>query len=108
MRSSALILITGIFTILAIDGLLYYQLRHQLRKKWQKGIYFFHTLFFISLLFLFQYFIIRLKGPQGYFWIEKIIGITFLFYVPKLVFIVFHGFGSLFRHSGIRITRFFS
>lgn len=108
MRSNIIILIAGIFTVLVIDGILYYQIRRQLRKKWQKGVYLFHTLFFTLLMFLFQYFITRLKGPQGYFWIEKIIGVTFLFYVPKLIFILFHGAGRILCPTGIRLTRFFS
>lgn len=107
MRSSSLIFVSGIIIMLVIDGILYYQLKYWLQKKWLSGLYIFHTLFFIGLVFLFQYFVTRLNGPEGYFWIEKIIGITFLFYVPKLVFILFNGIGRLFQPNHSRVTRAF-
>lgn len=95
MRSGILIFLVSLITILLIDGILYYQLRSYFRKKWQTLFYFFHILFFVAILIIFQAVVSRLKGPAGYVWIEKIIGILFLFYVPKLFFIFFNGIGQL-------------
>lgn len=111
MKSSNLIFIVGLIFILLTDTIFWIQLKQYLNKKWQILLYRLHTLFFICALFLFQYSISRLKGPGSYFWIEKLIGLLFLFYTPKLIYIVFNGIGLLLRRccQGIsKLIRLFS
>ncbi len=96
MRSSSLIFVAGLIFIILTDAVLRHQLQKYIYKKWQISLYVLHTLFFLFSLIAFQYCVTRLKGPGAYFWIEKLIGLLFLFYVPKLVFIVFNGIGRLF------------
>lgn len=79
MRSSNLIFIAGLIFILLTDTIFWIQLKQYLNKKWQILLYGLHTLFFICTLILFQYSVSRLKGPDSYFWIEKLIGLLFLF-----------------------------
>ena len=86
MRSSNLIFIAGLIFILLTDTIFWIQLKQYLNKKWQILLYGLHTLFFICTLILFQYSVSRLKGPDSYFWIEKLIGLLFLFYTPKLIY----------------------
>lgn len=97
MRSSSLIFIAGLIFIVLTDAILWYQLRKYINKKWQISLYVLHSLFFLIALIAFQYTVSRLKGPGAYFWIEKMIGILFLFYVPKVIFILLNGLGRLFR-----------
>ena len=80
MRSSNLIFIAGLIFILLTDTIFWIQLKQYLNKKWQILLYGLHTLFFTCTLILFQYSVSRLKGPDSYFWIEKLIGLLFLFY----------------------------
>lgn len=105
MRSSSLIFIAGLIFIILTDTILGYQIRHFLRKKWRISIYVLHSLFFVISLILFQLFVSRLKGPGGYFWIEKLIGVLFLFYAPKLIFILLNGIGRLFKRLSPAFTR---
>ena len=97
MRSSNLIFIAGLIFILLTDTIFWIQLKQYLNKKWQILLYGLHTLFFTCTLILFQYSVSRLKGPDSYFWIEKLIGLLFLFYTPKLIYTVFNGIGLLLR-----------
>ncbi|MDE6451875.1 MAG: metallophosphoesterase [Odoribacter sp.] len=110
MRSSNLIfLIAALFFVLT-DSMLWFQLKQYLKRKWQISLYVFHTLFFIITSALFQYFIPHLKGPEGYFWIEKAIGIIILIYTPKLIFVLLNAIGLICRRWNIyaadRIKRF--
>ena len=77
MRSSNLIFIAGLIFILLTDTIFWIQLKQYLNKKWQILLYGLHTLFFICTLILFQYSVSRLKGPDSYFWIEKLIGLYY-------------------------------
>lgn len=97
MRSSSLIFIVSLLFIILTDTIFWYQLRQYLRKKWQILSYLIHSLVFICALILFQSFVTKIKGPEGYFWFGKIIGLLFLFYTPKLIFILLNGIGSLLR-----------
>lgn len=95
MRSSGFILAVGLVFIAMTDTILWYQLRRCIFKKWQISLYILHSLFFLFFLTAFQTGISRLKGPGAYFWIETLIGVLFLFYVPKVVFIVLNGIGKM-------------
>lgn len=106
MRSSSWIFILGILFILLTDTILWYQVRKYLRRKWQIILYILQAAFFVTTLILFQCFVARLKGPGGYFWIEKIIGLLFLFYTPKFIFILFNGIGLLFWKISHAFSRF--
>lgn len=97
MKSNILIFAISLFFLVFLDSILWIQIRQYLRKKWQISLYLFQSLFFITALLLFQCFVSRLKGPGGYFWIEKLIGILFLFYTPKLLFVFLNSLGLLFR-----------
>ena len=105
MRSSNLIFIAGLIFILLTDTIFWIQLKQYLNKKWQILLYGLHTLFFTCTLILFQYSVSRLKGPDSYFWIEKLIGLLFLFYTPKLIYTVFNGIGLLLRRCCQRISK---
>ena len=104
MRSSFLIFAIGALFLSLTDGILWFQLRHLLKKKWQIVSYLAQFLFFILALALFQIFVPRLKGPEGYFWIEKLMGMLLLFYAPKLIFILLNGIGMMLRRWNGRIA----
>lgn len=106
MRSSSLIFVVGLIFIILIDTILWYQLKQYLRKKWQISLFILHNLFFVVSLILFQLFVSHLKGPGGYFWIEKLIGLLFLFYTPKLIFIILNGIGKIFKRLLPAFARF--
>lgn len=106
MRSSSLIFVAGLLFILLTDSVLWIQLRQYLRKKWQISIYILHSLCFIAALIAFQFFNPYLKGPEGYFWIGKMIGLIFLFYTPKFIFILLNGIGRLFRKLSPGFSQF--
>lgn len=108
MRSSSLIFIAGLVFIILIDSALWYQLRCYMHKKWQIALYVCHALFFLIALILFQLFVGQLKGPGGYFWIGKLIGILFLFYTPKLIFVLLNGLALLLRKISQPFSRFLS
>ena len=84
MRSSNLIFIAGLIFILLTDTIFWIQLKQYLNKKWQILLYGLHTLFFTCTLILFQYSVSRLKGPDSYFWIEKLIGLLFLMIIRMM------------------------
>lgn len=97
MRSSNLIFIVGLLFILLTDSIFWYQLKQYLRKKWQTLLYCLHSLIFITALVGFQLSVTRIKGPEAYFWFGTLIGLLFLFYLPKLIYILLNGTGNLFR-----------
>ncbi|MEG2339547.1 MAG: metallophosphoesterase [Odoribacter sp.] len=97
MRSSSLIFIVGLIFILLTDMILWLQVKVYLRKKWQLLLYCLHSLIFVVFLICFQFFLLHLKGPETYFWIEKLVGLIFLFYTPKFFFIVFNGIGRFIK-----------
>lgn len=87
MRSNGFIFLVGILFILLTDTFLFIQIKNYLRKKWIILLYWIQTLLFVTGMFAYHFLIPDLKGPESYFWIELGIGILFLFYIPKLVFI---------------------
>lgn len=105
MRSSSFMFIAGLIFILLTDGILWFQLRKYLHKNWQILLYCLHSLLFVAALAGFQLGVSHVKGPSSYFWIEKFIGIFFLFYSPKLIFILLNGLGNLFRKCCILSSR---
>ena len=106
MKSGCLGFIFGLILLLLTDGILWWQIKQCLKKKWQKTIYLFQALFFIILLMLFQYFVDKVQGPTGYFWIEKIIGLLVLVYSPKVIYIFFNGIGKLLPQRDRRFNIF--
>lgn len=104
MKSGSLIFIISLLLLILIDAVLWYQIKAYIRKKWQIIIYCFQALFFITILIIFQYFVGRIQGPKGYFWIEKLIGILVLFYSPKMIFILLNGIGLIFRKWSTRFA----
>lgn len=95
MRSGNVVFIIGLLFIVLFDTALFFQLKQYLHSKWKLLLYWLHTLFFVIALAGFQLIVSRLQGPDVYFWIENIIGIIFLFYTPKLIYIIFRTFGWL-------------
>lgn len=89
MRSGNLIFIVGLLFIILIDSALFFQLRQKLRSKWKMILYWLQSLLFVATLVTYHLVISHVKGPEAYLWIERIIGIIFLFYTPKLLFIIF-------------------
>lgn len=105
MRSSNLIFVIGLLLFVLTDSILWIQIRQYLKKKWQIFLYIFQFLFFVTILILFQCFISRLKGPGGYFWIEKAIGLIFICYTPKLLFILLNSIGLIFRKRNYHVAQ---
>lgn len=95
MRSNIFILITGLLFILLTDTALFIQIKQYLHRKRNLILYWVHSLIFISILIIYHLTVPSIKGPEAYFWIGKIIGIMFLFYTPKLVFIILNAIGWL-------------
>lgn len=95
MRSGIPLFITGLLLILLTDTALFIQIRQYLQRKRYLVIYWLHTLLFASMLIVYHYTVPNLKGPDVYFWIGKVIGIMFLFYVPKSIFILINISGWL-------------
>lgn len=88
MRSSSFILLLGILFILITDLLLFFRIKQYVQSKRSRLFYGLHTLLFAIALVIYHFYVPRLKGPETYYWIGLGIGILFLFYVPKLVFIL--------------------
>lgn len=107
MRNSSVIIIAGLIFILLTDGLLWYQLRLYFRRSWMIIAYWLHTGIFIAAFLVYHFSIARLQDPEAYFWIEKFIGVLFLFYIPKIIFLFFNGIGRLFKNSFPRMTKTF-
>lgn len=108
MRSGSFIFIAGLILILLIDSALFVQLKQKLRSKWKIILYWLHSLLFVIILITYHIIISRLKGPEAYFWIEKVIGIIFLFYTPKSLYIIFKALSwvaCLFSRLACKILR---
>lgn len=88
MRSNSLIYLIGILFIVLTDTILFIQIRKFLYKKRNILFYWLHSLLFILGLTVYNFAVPRLKGPESYYWIGLAIGILFLFYAPKIIFIV--------------------
>lgn len=95
MRSNILIYLVGILFIVLTDTLLFIQIRKLLRKKRAVFFYWIHSLLFILGLTLYHFIVPRLKGPESYYWIGVAIGILFLFYAPKVIFILLNVLASI-------------
>lgn len=87
MRSNSLIYLVGILFIVLTDTILFIQIRKFLYKKQNILFYWLHSLLFILGLTVYNFAVPRLKGPESYYWIGLAIGILFLFYAPKIIFI---------------------
>lgn len=88
MRSNGLILLIGILFVLLTDWALFLQIRQVIRSGKGRIGYILHTLIFIVALMLYYFVVPHLKGPGSYYWIGTGIGLLFLFYIPKLIFIL--------------------
>lgn len=95
MRSNIFILIAGLLFILLTDAALYIQLKQYLHKRRNLLFFWIHSLLFVSILIIYHITVPSIKGPEAYFWISKIIGIMFLFYSPKVIFILINTIGWL-------------
>ena len=95
MRSNILIYLVGILFIVLTDTFLFIQIRKFLRKKRAILFYLIHSLLFILGLTLYHFTVPRLKGPESYYWIGLAIGILFLFYAPKVIFILLNILASI-------------
>lgn len=88
MRSNGFILLFGILFILILDLGLYVRIRQLLQTRKTRLFYWLHSAIFVAGLFCYYFYVPRLKGPGMYYWIGTGIGLLFLFYIPKLVFIL--------------------
>ncbi len=88
MRSNGFILLFGILFILMLDLGLYVRIRQFLQTRKTRLFYWLHSALFVAGLFCYYFYVPRLKGPGMYYWIGIGIGLLFLFYIPKLVFIL--------------------
>lgn len=90
MRSGSLVLLFAFLFVLVTDTLLFIQIKNYLQKRKYILLYVIHTLLFIIGILTYHFIVPRIKSPETYFWIGKGIGILFLFYVPKILFILFN------------------
>lgn len=88
MRSNGFILLFSILFILILDLGLYIRIKRFLRTRKSRSIYWLHSALFAAGLFCYYFYVPRLKGPEMYYWIGLGIGLLFLFYLPKLVFLL--------------------
>ncbi len=105
MKSGNLGFFIGIILLLLIDGILWLQIRQSIQKLWIKKIYIFQVLFFIILLIIFHCSVKQIKGANGYFWMEQIIGLLILIYSPKTIYILFNGLASFCKNWNYRISK---
>lgn len=98
MRSSNIVmLLAGLVFILLTDATFGYMIKQIWKKKWLSAVYLLHSLFFMVSLVLYHLYITKLKGPESYFWIGKLFGLLFLFYIPKLFYILPWTVGRIFK-----------
>lgn len=95
MRSSGFIFLIGILFITITDSLLFLQIKKYLCSRAKILAYWIHSLFFIAGLITYHMVVPNLKGPEAYYWIATGVAILFLFYIPKIVFIVINGIALL-------------
>lgn len=109
MRSNGLIFIAGLLFIILTDTLLFLQLKNYIRKRSGQIAYIVHSLLFVAGLVLFYKMVPRLKGPENYYWIGLGIGILFLFYLPKIIFLLLYALSwplSRLHPSGRKKSRY--
>ena len=97
MKTGILILIAGILCVLINDLLLFLQIKRYFKRKVYSYLFWFHSLFFAACIIGYHLFIPTLKGPEAYFWVEKIISLILLFYTPKTIYILVNAFSLLLR-----------
>ncbi len=98
MRSSnIMILLAGLLFILLTDATFGHMMKRMWKKKWLLSVYLLHSVFFMISLVLYHLYITKLKSPESYFWIGKLFGLLFLFYIPKLFYILLWTVGRLFK-----------
>lgn len=90
MRSGFLVLLFALLFVLVTDTLLFIQIKKYLQKRTYILLYVIHTLLFIAGILTYHFIVPQIKSPELYFWIGKGLGILFLFYVPKILFILFN------------------
>ena len=71
MKTGLFILIAGIFCVLLNDSLLFLQIRRYFKRKIYSYLFWLHSLFFVACIVWYHLFIPTLKGPEAYFWVEK-------------------------------------
>jgi len=111
MRSNGLILFSGILFILLTDSILFLLLKKYLSTRLRILLYWLHSFIFTGGLIAYQLYVPRLKGPSNYYWIELAIGILFLFYGPKLLYILLNFLSWImgrFYRPLLRIGRIFA
>ena len=92
-----MILLAGLLFILLTDATFGHMMKRMWKKKWLLSVYLLHSVFFMISLVLYHLYITKLKSPESYFWIGKLFGLLFLFYIPKLFYILLWTVGRLFK-----------
>lgn len=95
MRSGLLIFLVGLFFILLIDTILFLLIKKYLNKNRYIILYWLHTLPFIGGIITYHLTIKSITDPSAYYLFSILIGVIFLFYTPKLIFILFSFIGWL-------------
>ena len=88
MRSNGFMLLFGILLTLILDLGLYVRIKQFLQTRRNRLFYWLHSAVFVAGLFCYYHYVPRLKTPETYYWIGLGIGLLFLFYIPKLIFIL--------------------
>lgn len=90
MKSHLFVFICSLILIILTDSIFYAQIKRFFKYAWLKNAYLLHSLFFLTILILFHFKSDTLKDSESYLWIGRMIGITFLFYIPKTFYILLY------------------
>lgn len=90
-------IIVSLAFIILTDLLLGCRLKKWFQKKGFKTIYLLHSLLFILCVLVIPWVMSKTESPERHLWTSQLIAVIFLFYVPKLLYLVLYGFGYLFK-----------
>lgn len=88
MRSEFIVLIIGILFVLLTDTALFLLVKKYLKRKIFIYLYWLQSLPFIGGLIAYHLTIRSITTSEAYYWFGLLIGILFLFYAPKLLYII--------------------
>lgn len=90
-------IIVSLAFIILTDFLFGYRLKKWFQKKGFKTIYLLHSLLFILCVLVIPWVMSKTESPERHLWTSQLIAVIFLFYVPKLLYLVLYGLGYLFK-----------
>lgn len=88
MRNDITVFLSGITLILATDLWLFLLLRKWLHNRLVRAAYWAHTSLFLCGLVFYRFSVSSIQNAGSYYWFGLGIGLLFLFYAPKLLFVI--------------------